>query len=84
MLNPDHPISNAKWHLAIGNLADRKLIDTCLDYPWSVQFSPDGKYLVLLNYDRHQQELRIFDLEHWKLYRTGIYHTGEIIGWRAE
>jgi WD40 repeat protein len=76
-------VSRAYTSLGLANRTDRTIIDTCLDSGASVQFSPDGQFIAILGLERGLQELRIFDIANWQLFKTGIYHDGQIIGWRA-
>lgn len=73
-----------QWHLALANSSNQTITDTCIDSRMSAQFSPDGRHMALLSSALGRQELLIFDIENWRLYRTGIYHDGEIIGWRED
>lgn len=65
-------------------LADRHeqvLWDTCIT-GWvfrAAWFSPDGEQVAILSQD---DELLILEIHAWRLVRTNIYHSGEIIGWR--
>lgn len=73
-----------QWHLAVADSLNAIIIDTCIDSNISAHFSPDGRQIAFLSYSTGQQELQILDLEAWKLYRTGIYHRGGMIGWRED
>jgi hypothetical protein len=74
-------ISSWTYNYLLANRADRVLVDTCLEFSSAV-FSPDGRYMAgLMNVDKTQPELHIFDRDRWEVYPTGIYHEGSLIGW---
>lgn len=82
ILNPG--LSSDFRTLAIVDRAEKIIVDTCIDArSLSAQFSPDSRYLALLD-QGELQELRIFDTEEWQIIHTGIYHSGRILGWRMD
>lgn len=69
------------YNYLLANRADRVLVDTCLEFSSAI-FSPDGRYMAgLMDVDKAQPELHIFDIDRWKVYPTGIYHKGYLMGW---
>lgn len=81
----EQPDLSLRQNLALADRSNRTIIDTCIDTSsLTVHFSPDGRYIALLSFERGQQELLILDIEDWQLYQTGNYHEGRIIGWRAD
>lgn len=73
-----------QYRLAVADRLSLTVTDTCMVFHSSAQFSPDGRQMALLSQASGRQELLIFDIENWQLYCTGIYHDGEIIGWRKD
>lgn len=80
----DSSATGEKVHFAVANRLEREIVDTCIDTFVSFQFSPGGRFVALLSFNSGIQELQILDVENWQLYKTDIYHDGEVIDWRED
>jgi hypothetical protein len=69
--------------IQIANLANREIIDTCISAS-SFKWSQNSRQLAIMPAGTGQRPVLIFDLEAWQLYNTGVYHSGNILFWRAD
>jgi hypothetical protein len=74
-----------KGLLHLADTEERIVINTCLTTSNAgLAWSPSENKLVVGYSDYGQVPLQILDLELWQAYRTQQYHSGTIIGWRAD
>jgi len=69
--------------LYILDTQEHKIMNTCLAIGVGLAWSPDNRQIALLDNGDEQSAVMILNIESNQLYNVA-YHTGSIIGWRAD
>ncbi len=69
--------------LYIVDLDNHQIVDPCLQISGGLGWSPTGSQLAVMAGGNDQRPIYVFDLERDGLY-PAAYHSGTIIGWRAD
>jgi hypothetical protein len=72
-------------NLYLADTQAKQVIDTCIPATFylTAEWSADGSQIAIVEPYNDKREIQILDLDLWERYVVG-YHSGEIIGWRAE
>ena len=77
---PTH-VSDRKLYIA--DFKQHQIIEPCIKVGVGLAWSPDNSKIAFLNMGEGQQPVEIYVLEAEKVYRVA-YHTGSVVGWRAD
>jgi hypothetical protein len=69
--------------LKIADMRNHEILDTCI-IPSSFAWSANSNQIAVMGFGEEHSSPLILDLADWRLYKTGIYHEGDILFWRAD